>query len=67
MRGFQNKLLKKLFRLQRNEVTGEGRKLLSEELLDVYFLLCNGLIMFICMIESTQVNWAGHELRMGQK
>jgi len=67
MRSFQKKLLMELFRLQRNEVTGEGRKLLSEELPDVYFLLCNWLIVFICMTESTQVNWAGHELRMGQK
>jgi hypothetical protein len=41
MRGFQNKLLVGLFRLQRNEVTGEGRKLLGEELHDVYFLLGN--------------------------
>jgi len=23
--------------------------------------------MFICTIESTQVSWAGHELRLGQK
>jgi hypothetical protein len=47
---------------------GEGRKLLSEELHDVYFLLCNRLMyVCTCKIESTQVNWPGHELRMGQK
>jgi hypothetical protein len=46
MRGFQNKLLIKLFKSQRDELKKEGRNPLSEELNDVHFLLCNRLIMF---------------------
>jgi len=47
-------------RLQRNELSGDGRKLLNEELYDLYFLVCNPLIMFIYTIASAQVSWAGH-------
>jgi uncharacterized protein (UPF0335 family) len=34
--GFENRVLRRIFGLKRDEVTGEGRKLHNEELHDLY-------------------------------
>jgi hypothetical protein len=44
-----------------NEVTGERRKLLSEELHNFY-----SSINIIRQIESRRMRWAGHVARMGE-
>jgi hypothetical protein len=36
LRVFENRVLRKIFRLKRDEVTGEWRKLHNEELRDLY-------------------------------
>ena len=38
MRVFENGVLRRIFVLKRNQVTGEWRKLHDEELSDLYFL-----------------------------
>ena len=38
LRVFENRVLRKVFGLKRDEVTGEWRKLYNEELNDLYFL-----------------------------
>jgi hypothetical protein len=35
-KGFENRVLRRIFRPKRDEVTGEWRKLHNEELLDLY-------------------------------
>ena len=43
-------------------MTGDWRKLLSEELLDLY-----SLPDIICGIKLRRISWAGHVARMGEK
>jgi hypothetical protein len=52
---FQNRVLRRIFRPKRDEVTGEWRKLLNEELRDLYFSLS-----MIRIIKSWRIRWAGH-------
>jgi hypothetical protein len=37
LRVFENRVLRRIFGLKRDEVTGEWRRLLNEELRDLYF------------------------------
>jgi hypothetical protein len=55
-------VLRKIFGLKRDEVTGEWRKLHNEELRDLY-----SSPSIIIIIKSRKMIWAGHVARMGEK
>jgi hypothetical protein len=59
---FENRVLRKIFWLKRDEVTGKWRKLHNEELYD---LNCSPNI--IRVIESGRMRWAGHVASMGER
>ena len=46
---------------ERDEVTGERRKLHNEELSDLY-----SLPNIVWVVKSRRMRWAGHVARMGQ-
>jgi hypothetical protein len=58
LRVFENRVLWRIIGLTRDEVTGEWRKLLNEELNDVY---CAPSI--VTVIKSRRMRWAGHAVR----
>jgi hypothetical protein len=62
LRVFENRVLRRIFRSKRNEVTGEWRWLHDEEHYDLY-----SLSNIIRVIESTRVRWAGHVTRLGKR
>ena len=62
MRVLDNRVLRGIIRLKRDEVTGEWRKLHSEELNDLY---CSPNIVQV--IKSRTMRWAGHVARMGSR
>jgi hypothetical protein len=62
LRVFENRVLRRLFGLKRDEVTGGWRKLHNEELHDLY-----SLPNIIRMIKSRTMRWAWHVARMGAK
>jgi hypothetical protein len=55
---FDNKVLRRIFGSQRDEVTGDWRKLYNEELHDLY-----SSSRIIRMIKSRRIIWAGHRRR----
>jgi hypothetical protein len=57
-----NRVLRRIFGLKRDEVTGEWRKLHNEELRDLY-----SLPSIIRMVKSRRMRGAGHVARMGEK
>jgi hypothetical protein len=57
---FENRVLKRIFGLKKDEVRGEWRKLHNKELNDLY---CSPNI--IRVIKSRKMRWAGHVERMG--
>jgi hypothetical protein len=59
---FENRILKTIFGLKRDEVTGEWRKLHNEELYNLY-----SSPDIIRRIKSRRMRWAGHVARMGEK
>jgi hypothetical protein len=59
---FENRVLRRIFRPKRDEVTGEWRKLHNEELGDLYSSTC-----IIRIIKSRRMRWAGHVARMVEK
>ena len=61
LRVFENRVLRRVFGLKRDEVTGEWRKLLNEELNDVY-----SLPNIVRVVKSRRMRWAGHVARMGE-
>jgi hypothetical protein len=61
LRVFENRVLRKIFGLMRDEMTGEWRKLHNEELRDLY-----SLPSIIRIIES-MMSWVGHVAQMGEK
>jgi hypothetical protein len=59
---FENRVLRRIFRPKRDEVTGEWRKLHSEELHNLY-----SSPDIIRQIKSRRMRWSGHVARMGEK
>jgi hypothetical protein len=59
LRVFENRVLRRIFGPKRDEVTGEWRKLLNEELNDLY-----SPPDIFRVINSRRMRWAGHVVRM---
>jgi hypothetical protein len=57
---FENRVLRTIFEPKRDEMTGSWRKLLNEELDNVYFPP-----NIIRMIKLRRMRWGGHIARMG--
>jgi hypothetical protein len=62
LRVFENRVLRRIFGLKRDEVTGEWRKLHNEELHDLY-----SSPSIIIIIKSRRMRWEGHVARMGER
>jgi hypothetical protein len=60
LRVFENRVLRKIFGPKRDDVTGEWRKLHTEELHNLY-----SSSNFIRQIKSRRMWWAGNVARMG--
>jgi hypothetical protein len=60
LRLFENKVLRRIFRLKRDEVTGEWRKLHNEELHDLY-----SSPSIIRKMKLMEMRWTGHIAQMG--
>jgi hypothetical protein len=58
---FENRVLRRIFGPKRDEVTGEWRRLHTEELNDLY-----SSQNIIWVIKSRRMRWAGHVARMGE-
>ena len=58
LRVFENRVLRRIFGLERDGVTGEWRKLHNEELNDLY-----SSPNIVRVIKSGIMNWAGHVAR----
>ena len=61
LRVFENMVLRRIFGPRRDEVTGEWRRLHTEELNDLY-----SSPNFVRVIKSRRMRWAGHVARMGE-
>jgi hypothetical protein len=59
---FENRVLRRIFGLKRNEVFGEWRKLNNEELRDLY-----SSPSIIRIIRSRRMRWEGHVACMGRR
>ena len=62
LRVFENRVLGRTVGSKRDELTGEWKKLLNEELNDLY---CSHSI--IRVIKLKRMRWAGHLARMGEE
>jgi hypothetical protein len=61
LRVFENRVLRRIFGPERDEVTGDWRKLHNEELHSLY-----SSPNIIRMIKSRTMGWAWHVARMGE-
>jgi hypothetical protein len=59
---FENRVLRRIFGLNRDEVMGEWRKLHNKELHDLY-----SSPRIIRIIKSGRIKWAGHVARVGKR
>ena len=59
LRVFENMVLRRIFGPRRDEVTGEWRRLLNEELNNLY-----SSPNILLLIKSRRMRWAGHVARM---
>jgi hypothetical protein len=55
---FENRVLRRMFRPKRDEITREWRKLHDEELNNLYFSPD-----IVRAIKSKRISWVGHEAR----
>jgi hypothetical protein len=62
LRGFENRVLRRIFRPKRNEVTGEWKRLHNKELYGLY-----SSPDIIRGIKSRRMIWAEHVTRMGER
>jgi hypothetical protein len=62
LRVFENRVLRRIFKPKRDEVTGEWRKLHSEELHNLY-----SSPDIIRQVRSRRMRWVGHVARMGEE
>jgi hypothetical protein len=62
LRGFENRVLRRIFGPKRHDGTGRWRKLHNEELRDLY-----SSPSIIRMTKSRRMRWAGHAARMGRR
>jgi hypothetical protein len=62
LRVFENRVLRRIFGPKTDEVTGDWRKLHSEEL---HYLYSSPDI--IRQVKSKRMRWAGHMARMGEE
>jgi hypothetical protein len=58
---FENKVLRRIFWPKRYEVTGEWKKLHTEELNVLYFSPC-----IVGAIKSRKMRWVGHVAHLGR-
>jgi hypothetical protein len=61
LRVFKNRVLRKISKLKRDEITGNGRRLHNEQLYDLY-----SSPNIIRLIKSRRMRWAGHVARIGR-
>ena len=61
LRVFENRMLRKIFRPESDEVTGEWRRLQNEERNDLYSP------NIIRVVKSRRMRWAGHVGRIGER
>ena len=62
LRGYENRVLRRVFGPKRDEVTGEWRKLHNEEELRDLYSLPN----IVRVVKSRRMRWAGHVACMGE-
>jgi hypothetical protein len=62
LRGFENRVLRRIFGPKRDEVTGCWRKLHNEELHGLY----SSPSIIIRVIKARRMRWEGHVARMGE-
>ena len=62
LRVFENRMLRRIFGLKRDDVTGEWRKLHNEELNNLY-----SSPNTLRVIKSRRMRWAGHVACMGER
>ena len=60
VRVLENRVLRRTFGTERDEVTGDWRRLHNGELYDLY-----SSPIIVRVIKSRQIRWAGHVARMG--
>jgi hypothetical protein len=59
---FENRVLRRIFGVKKDEVTGEWRKLHNEELHDLY-----SSPSIIRIIKENRMRWEGHVARWGRR
>jgi len=59
---FENRVLRRIYGSKRDKVTGEWRKLHTEELNDLY-----SSPSIVRVTKSRRMGWAGHAARMGER